>query len=78
MRDVAIVSFSQLPSVKAIDAADEPELHQAPYLSRPPARRCPESAGTNGQTVRRRGGSILSKALSYVRNRVARLRRRPK
>ena len=28
MRDVAIVSFSQLPSVKAIDAADEPELVQ--------------------------------------------------
>jgi len=28
MRDVAIVSFSQLPSVKVIDAADEPELVQ--------------------------------------------------
>ena len=28
MRDVAIVSFSQLPSVKAIEAADEPELVQ--------------------------------------------------
>jgi acetyl-CoA acetyltransferase len=28
MRDVAIVSFAQLPSVKAIDAADEPELVQ--------------------------------------------------
>ena len=28
MRDVAIVSFSQLPSVKAIDATDEPELVQ--------------------------------------------------
>ena len=28
MRDVASVSFSQLPSVKAIDAADEPELVQ--------------------------------------------------
>lgn len=29
MRDVAIVSFSQLPSVEAIDAADEAELVQA-------------------------------------------------
>jgi len=28
MRDVAIVSFSQLPSVKEIEAADEPELVQ--------------------------------------------------
>ena len=28
MRDVAIVSFSQLPSVEAIDAADEPEVVQ--------------------------------------------------
>ena len=28
MRDVAIVSFSQLPSVKVIEAADEPELVQ--------------------------------------------------
>ena len=28
MRDIAIVSFAQLPSVKAIDPADEPELVQ--------------------------------------------------
>jgi hypothetical protein len=59
-------------------AADEPELGQVPYLSGPPARRCPESAETNGQTVKRRGGSILTKTLSYLRNRVARFRRRSK
>ena len=28
MREVAIVSFAQLPSVKSIDAADESELVQ--------------------------------------------------